>query len=120
MSKQYKSPASHLSAAHQALYERQEELGRHLNYKQARKVLLHAPGFTFGRGKSSQDLLEDLAKHNFVTLDAMAELVSVKSFDEKKSAQNSTEHKFPSNVSRCDLCPMPAQCNACYPTKRDR
>ena len=77
MSKQYKSPASHLSAAHQVLYERQEELGRHLNYKEARRVLINAPGLTFGKGKSSGDLFKDLARHNFITLDAMAELVSV-------------------------------------------
>lgn len=79
MTKKYYAPASHLSAAHQALYERQEDLGRHLKYAEARKVLIHSPGFTFSKGKSSQDLLEDLAEHKFVTLDAMAELVTVSS-----------------------------------------
>jgi hypothetical protein len=72
MAPRYKMRPTDLSTAHQALYERQEKLGRYLSYKEVAKVLLSAPGFTFGKGNSSQDCLEDLAKHNFIALDRKA------------------------------------------------
>jgi len=84
----YREPPSRLSAAHQALYNRQEKLDRYLTYDEAERTLLHAPGFTFGEGKIVNDLLRELERYHLVTCDGLAERVFVYAFNKSKEKRN--------------------------------
>ena len=85
------APASAMSAAHEALYQLQTSRnGKYLTYDQAIKVLLSAPGFTFGTGGTASSFLEGLAEWNFVTVDSVAERVTVHPWEEQ-SQHNCTE-----------------------------